>query len=181
MHGAAGAVFLLLLAETAAVVVEGPCSLTNGGSCAVSPRWPAPYSNFERCRISGLPLNALNVLSFSVEAARGCRYDAVVINATEGITRYCGRLGPQGVVPLDGVIEWFSDRSVVQAGWHICWADRPPSPPPLPPSPPAPPRPPPAPPAPPGPPYKEEPQFVESRLRWAIGGGAVACVFILIT
>ncbi|EOD30558.1 hypothetical protein EMIHUDRAFT_232732 [Emiliania huxleyi CCMP1516] len=99
--------------------VDGPCSLTDGGSCAASPNYPNSYGDSEECTISGVPPVELETVAFDVEAGNGCPYDYLTVNGT----KYCGTSGPSGAVAEDGVIKWRSDDVV------ICWATRPPPPP----------------------------------------------------
>ncbi|EOD07169.1 hypothetical protein EMIHUDRAFT_97003 [Emiliania huxleyi CCMP1516] len=112
--------------------VGGPCSLTDGGSCAASPNYPNSYGRNEECTISGVPPVELETVAFDVEQCGSCGCDYLTVNGT----KYCGTSGPNGAV---------------------CWATRPPSPPPAPPSPPSPPSPPPQPPPPPTPPSPPPP------------------------
>ena len=133
------------------VQVTGPCSLTDGGSCATSSHHPGSYGDNEECTISGVPAASLDAVAFDVEDCEECKCDYLTVNGK----RYCGTLGPQGVVVEDGVFEWVSDLRVVASGWkarikstsplplashvsdtsssvcrQVCWATQPPSPPP---------------------------------------------------
>ena len=54
--------------------ITGPCSLTDGGSCAASPNYPNSYGYNEECTISGVPPVELETVAFEVEAF-GCSYD----------------------------------------------------------------------------------------------------------
>lgn len=138
-------------ASAQAVTIEGPCQLTNGGSCAASSKYPtATYGDNERCLISNVPPVPLRVVAFEVEdgfaprqysyGAEICRFDRLVI----GSQLFCSSVGPEGVVAVDGTIGWYSDEQATRAGWEICWALAPPLPPPAPPAIPMPPAPPPA-------------------------------------
>ncbi|EOD07111.1 hypothetical protein EMIHUDRAFT_198407, partial [Emiliania huxleyi CCMP1516] len=94
--------------------ITGPCSLTDGGSCAASPNYPNSYGRNEECTISGVPPYELETVAFDVEAGNGCPFDYLTVNGK----KYCGTSGPpSGAVAEDGVIEWRSDRSVVGPGW----------------------------------------------------------------
>ena len=139
-------------------VVTGPCSLTDGGLCATSPNYPFEYGNNERCTISGVPAYRLYTVAFDVERCGSvCFCDSLIVNGK----KYCGRLGPEGEVVDNGIIEWFSDSGGGGLGWkaraglsrrpcltsedvslplshQVCWARQPPSPP-LPPAAPPPP------------------------------------------
>lgn len=89
--------------------------------------------------------------AWSLGTLEECKCDYLTVNGK----RYCGTLGPQGVVVEDGVFEWVSDSRVVASGWkarikstsplplashvsdtsssvcrQVCWATQPPSPPP---------------------------------------------------
>jgi len=148
---------LALAARAGAVDVTGPCRLTPNGGCVVSPYWPSRYGDSESCNITGVPLFQLEVRAFDVEPSRACGNDYVAVNSE----RFCGRDGPAGVVPSDGVIRWVSDGAENAAGFEICWPPPPPPPPPsplpLPPSAPPPPAGPPEPPLPPLPPLAPPP------------------------
>jgi len=91
--------------------LTGPCSITDGGSCATSPNYPESYGNSEECIITGVPAVGLEVLAFDVEGFSESDY------LTVRGKRYCGSRGPEGVVVEDGVIEWVSDSGVVKSGW----------------------------------------------------------------
>ena len=94
--------------------LTGPCSLTDGDSCAASPNYPESYGNDEACTISGVPPVGLEVVAFDVEEQRNCAWDYLTVNGT----RYCGTSGPQGAVAEDGVIKWRSDGYGVRSGWN---------------------------------------------------------------
>ena len=98
---------------SARLQLTGPCSFTDGGSCAASSNYPNIYGNYEKCIISGVPPVGLEVVGFEVEGSSGCFFDYLTINGT----KYCGTSGPQGVVAEDGVIEWRSDAVDVRSGW----------------------------------------------------------------
>jgi hypothetical protein len=108
------------------VTIDGPCRLTNGGSCATSPGHPAfAYRNNERCTISNVPPFPLQVVRFEVEFYPSCSFDALSV----GEQKFCGDVGPDQVVAVDGTIVWFTDDSVTRTGWEICWpSPTPPSP-----------------------------------------------------
>ena len=94
--------------------ITGPCSLTDGGSCATSPNYPNGYGDNEECTISGVPPVELETVGFHVErCAFGCRCDYLTVNGT----KYCGTAGPEGAVAEDGVIKWRSDGINVRSGW----------------------------------------------------------------
>ena len=92
--------------------LTGPCSLTDGGSCATSPNYPSFYGYNAKCIITGVPLVGLEVVAFDVEAS-GCVYDYLTVSGK----KYCGSRGPEGVVVENGIIEWVSDSGVVKSGW----------------------------------------------------------------
>ena len=96
-----------------AVNVSSPCSLTNGGSCAVSPNYPNSYGNDEECSIIGVPPVGLETVAFEVDLESSCRFDYLTVNGV----KYCGFSGPNGVVAEDGVIEWSSDNWSSGRGW----------------------------------------------------------------
>ena len=93
--------------------LTGPCSLTDGGSCAASPNYPSYYGYNAECTIYGVPLVGLEVVAFDVEAHINCRWDYLTVSGK----KYCGSRGPEGVVVEDGIIEWVSDSGVVRSGW----------------------------------------------------------------
>ena len=75
--------------------VGGPCSLTDGGSCAASPNYPNNYGSDEECTISGVPPVGLETVAFDVayydydgngDPTDDCRYDYLTVNGT----KYCG-------------------------------------------------------------------------------------------
>jgi len=137
--GKLAVVVALRLANAEVLVTDGLCTLSEDGGCAASPNWPSAYGSTQTCRITGVPLVPLEVRSFDVEFQETCSWDYMTINAD----KYCGTTGPEGVVSLDGEIQWISDGSENFGGWLLCWPPLPPSGPPLlPPSPPSPPSPP---------------------------------------
>ena len=110
--------------------LTGPCSITDGGSCATSPNYPESYGGNERCTITGVPRVVLEVVAFDVQgdyysyhsysdydrdgdSTNDCSYDYLTVNGE----RYCGTSGPEGVVVEDGVIEWVSHYDHVASGW----------------------------------------------------------------
>ena len=93
--------------------LTGPCSLTDGGSCAASPNYPSYYGYNAECTIYGVPLVGLEVVAFDVEADNNCRWDYLTVNGK----KYCGSRGPEGVVVENGIIQWVSDSGVVKSGW----------------------------------------------------------------
>jgi len=102
--------------------LTGPCSLTDGDLCAVSPNYPNRYGNNEACTISGVPPVRLETVAFDVAGWGGdCAWDYLAVNGT----KYCGTSGPQDAVAENGVIKWvsmfvgiynFNDTT----GWKAC-------------------------------------------------------------
>jgi len=90
--------------------LTGPCSLTDGGSCAASPNYP---NSDEECSIIGVPPVGLETVAFEVDLESSCRFDYLTVNGV----KYCGFSGPNGVVAEDGVIEWSSDNWSSGRGW----------------------------------------------------------------
>ena len=127
------AVLVSLLPAHAQPEIEGPCQLTDGGVCATSPQYPRNYPANEQCTFSNIPSSMLEVIHFDVEAdpfptidrdgedGGDCDLDYLKVNGK----RYCGRVGPAGVVVDDGIVEWISDSDTVRSGWKAC---SPPSP-----------------------------------------------------
>jgi len=147
----------LLMAQNPGPFVIGPCSLTRGGLCASSPRFPADYSHGNECIIANVAAVPLTALAFNVEGpiadddlfhwnhygiedqwgepGAGCVYDYLTIDGV----KFCSTTGPDGVVPIERVIRWRADSSIGGSpgngaiGWEICWSsDVPPAPPPAP-------------------------------------------------
>jgi len=124
------------------VCTTGPCSITDGGSCATSPNFPSDYPADEGCTIYNMPQVGLEVLAFDVEGdnypyydydgdgdpTNDCPNDYLVVNGV----KYCGSSGPAGAAPSDGTMTWVSDWADTRPGWKVCWAAQPPSPPPTP-------------------------------------------------
>ncbi|EOD41257.1 hypothetical protein EMIHUDRAFT_462061 [Emiliania huxleyi CCMP1516] len=90
------------------VIVSGPCSLTDGGSCAASPNYPNSYGINEACTISGVPPVELETVAFDVDAwsyydydyngdpMDDCPSDYLTVNGK----KYCGTSGPpSGAAP----------------------------------------------------------------------------------
>jgi hypothetical protein len=103
-----------------AVEVQGPCLLTDGGTCATSPGYPTQnYKDREFCIISNVPAVPLQVVAFDVEfGGSTCPLDALTVNQEH----FCGSDGPSGEVPADGQIHWSTDPVITASGWKICWA-----------------------------------------------------------
>ena len=147
----------LLMAQNPGPFVIGPCSLTRGGVCASSPRFPAEYSHGNECIIANVAAVPLTALAFNVEGpiadddlfhwnhygiedqwgepGAGCVYDYLTIDGV----KFCGSTSPDGIVANKSVIRWRADKSNEGSsgkgtlGWEICWSsDVPPAPPPAP-------------------------------------------------
>jgi hypothetical protein len=112
------------LALPTQVTIQGPCPLSNGGICATGSGYPANnYNSNEVCIISNVPAVPLQVVAFDVEfGGSTCSFDAITVNSQ----RFCGTVGPSGVVPSDGRILWSSDVSCSESGGEICWGPPPP-------------------------------------------------------
>jgi hypothetical protein len=94
---------------------SGTCQITDGGTCATSPNYPNLYSNDENCIISAPVGATIYVLSFQTENC--C--DRLTVNGVG----YGGTSGPNGVVLADSDIVWYSDSSIRQSGWKICFQE----------------------------------------------------------
>ena len=108
--------------------IAGMCMFTNDGNCVASMNYPARYGSSEVCYISGVPQLPLVVNAFRTEQ----NHDYLTVNRV----MFSGDHGPDGIVPVDGMIGWFSDTNGTESGWELCWVrPLPPVPVPLPPLP----------------------------------------------
>jgi hypothetical protein len=107
-----------------AVSVAGSCTLTNASMCAVSPGYPYSYS-MSYCILQNVPAVPLVVHFFDVEQSTDCLNDYMTVNGQ----KHCGTNGPQGAVPADGEITWYSDCYNNLGGWSVCWPPASPPPP----------------------------------------------------
>ncbi|EOD35913.1 hypothetical protein EMIHUDRAFT_110524 [Emiliania huxleyi CCMP1516] len=74
--------------------IIGPCSLTDGGSCATSPNYPNSYGRNEACTISGVPTVELETVAFDVDPSWpspcGCEEVGVAFcNYDKGDSGFC--------------------------------------------------------------------------------------------
>eukprot|EP00965_Chrysotila_dentata_P070514 2330626-Pleurochrysis_carterae.AAC.2 len=138
----------LLFPSSTFVVQSGNCTVSADGDCIQSPNFPESYGADEDCLIDLYNPTRLSVVFFQVEADVYCDYDYLLVNGR----RYCGDVGPAGVV-AQGQLIWRSDYIFVSIGWQICVpTPLPPASPQSPPSSPQPLQPPLEPPTPPMPP-----------------------------
>ena len=107
--------------------MDGPCSIVDGTSCAVSPGYPGNYGDNEECTIHNVPPSPLKVVTFAVEYCTGCACDYMSIDGV----RYCGYKDmswkeytpPDGLIAGNRTINWYTDSSDTTRGWKVCWGN----------------------------------------------------------
>jgi len=95
---------------------SGNCVVQN--NCAFSPGYLSNqnYANNEACSITINNPGSLSYVGFATEAC--CDHLTV-----SGVPAYSGSQGPTNLdVSAGQTINWRSDVSVVNTGWHICWS-----------------------------------------------------------
>ena len=123
--------------DGALTVVTGPCTVhwnSDSSGCVRSDGYPQnSYSAGETCLFGGLPSLPITVTFFAVENSQACEWDHLLLDGV----KYCGTTGPQGVVPLSGMMEWVADDFINRQGFELCFGLLIQPPPPAPPPPPA--------------------------------------------
>jgi len=93
-------------------VASGPCT-KDSSDCILSPNFPKPYGNEEKCVIGVNVETIFFVTAEPFDTEWG--YDTLLINGQT----YSGNMGPDFVWPLDAIV-WTSDFEGSAKGWRLC-------------------------------------------------------------